>query len=312
MFNNVPRQDALTRKHNSFHPSLLRFPGNIESFDIVTEPIDAVYPGNQIFSHYGESWFEDRGMNEVVANTMSNSNNIVHVTDLHNINGLIPGCPTQLVTLANNRLVAARRIFKGQVIEVARALLVPVTQALIESGPLASIAWYSKNYVSRRQHSCDVSVSSGGSSGSCSHPHSATTESDSASMNPYFVPEHSSTSDYAVILLGSGALYGALKSSHNDSEKPANVRYKWWSVDMIDPSAVDLDELILTEPLESFDASLEQATSSEVVCSTKMLMSFTALQTIEAGEELVVDIEEIVVDGVVYKTMNDVVSSSCV
>ena len=77
--------------------------------------------------------------------------------------------------------------------------------------------------------------------------------------------------DYALFLLGSGALYG-----HTGSDRPeANVIYNWW----------DLSEL----EEESTETS---AQAQPLECSNRMFVSFIAARNIAKGEELVVQLQK--------------------
>lgn len=275
MFNHVPQQDSLVRKHVSFDDSRMQFrPPHGESYDIVTEPMHKIFPGNQIFSFYGRTWFADRGLDEVTANELANRNQIVHIDDRGAVSGLLPGCPSRMTRFVGDWLEAAEDIPQGAVIEVARALLVP--ERRVSRGPISTLVWRSQRSLDSPEPPVCSEVSTEGES--VSH---CVEEGVESFATPYEVPAYSTNRRYAALLLGGGALYARA----NAYEGTANVDYAWWDV-----SALYEDRLPAGK------------------CSLKMLVSFTANRDIAAGETLFVDLQE---DSEGRRYANEEFSSKC-
>lgn len=89
--------------------------------------------GEEIFSQYGgERWFQERNIPFVQSKLgRSTLNNSI----------VFPGCPASLVEVMNGRLFATQVIHSGDIIEVARGLLVPTNIA--DSPNLSPYMWRS-------------------------------------------------------------------------------------------------------------------------------------------------------------------------
>lgn len=82
-------------------------------------------------------WFQNRGIQYV------NPDQIDHISTRNNAENF-PGCPLQLTEVMNNQLYATQNIAEGDIIEVARGLIVPASEAIEGSG-LFRFAWHSPN-----------------------------------------------------------------------------------------------------------------------------------------------------------------------
>lgn len=102
-----------------------------------------IYEGEQIFANYGNAWFPERNLTEIETRK-HHDKDILRVDDVQNSksrkNFRIPGCSTMLTTLVNGALFAASDIEIGEIIEVARAVLFPLS-LLDESGSLGEWLW---------------------------------------------------------------------------------------------------------------------------------------------------------------------------
>mmetsp|Transcript_12179 Transcript_12179/g.18400 ORF Transcript_12179/g.18400 Transcript_12179/m.18400 type:complete len:337 (+) Transcript_12179:65-1075(+) len=87
--------------------------------------------GSEIFASYGtELWFLQRHV--PLVNTPSNSN--------HAIGTIFPGCLRTSIRIYRDRVYTTRHIRLGEVVEVARALILPVSRTL--GNRLSQYVWY--------------------------------------------------------------------------------------------------------------------------------------------------------------------------
>ena len=234
-----------------------------------------IFPGDQVFSNYGDDWFSARGLNEVFPRKHPNKN-ILRVDDLENDPGRIPGCSYAFVdTVFNNNklhLHAKANISRGTIIEVTRALLLP-EERMRFSGPLRPFLWSSPAVMN---------------------------------IEPTEAPEGSR---YAVLVLGKGALFQAVDnynhdSSGNTSSFQPNVAYDWWDISFLGLAEEDTDPCafatrLIEEKKEIGDihpcakSALEERRfpHNNRSCRKAEYISFTALRDINMGEELLIDLK---------------------
>lgn len=110
----------------------------------------------------------------------------------------LPGCPLELTRWHGHRLLAAQFIAAGTIIEVSRAILLPISAPLLEAGPLCELLWWPSMYIATKPPA-DLSVHHG----------------------TYNVEPWSENHSYALLLSGRGMLYGAAELGME------NVQYEW-------------------------------------------------------------------------------------
>lgn len=114
----------------------------------------------------------------------------------------VPGCPLELTRWSNQRLLASSFIARGTVIEVSRAILVPITDVLLASGPLKDLIWWPPSAAE-----------------TCSHQ---AQEDLSRFKGTYLVQPYQEEYRYALLLTGRGLLYSA------GTKAASNVGYAWF------------------------------------------------------------------------------------
>jgi hypothetical protein len=294
LFNHVDDEtQSSVRKHMKHTTGMYHFvKSNTNSFDIWLEPNSIVFSGEEFSTHYGNEWFDDRGFSPLLTASPSNKP----------AGFILPGCSTLLTIYENNRMKAARPIVAGTVIETARAILLP-EWAVWDAGPLEEILWWkNKGHYEHGDVSKRPSVPTG-----LGLPYRVAPFLQKVASRE-FTPSSDAVSklvvlaeptDYAVLVLGRGALYHpsffasshiakststaahrkdttcvetttCLDSSTTESKEPIvkaepNVQYNWWEPD-------------------------REGGISSFNCSSLMFVSFTALRDIQEGEPLVVDI----------------------
>lgn len=229
---------------------------------IITANYD-IYPGEELLSFYGWSWFEDRKMEMFLENkgnlrytpraSASNDNgDLISSEENTFAASTLPGCPTLLTQFDENsgRLTAAAALLAGQIIEISRALLLPVAQMSVPNA-LEDFLWWPSTPTHMLFRSKDGT-------------HYA---------DPYAVgfDEHE---PYALLLLGNGALYSPNKTSD------ANVLYDWWNISSLHrehPQAED------EQNPSCFQDNIQECTTA---CSTTAFVSFAAARDIAVGETL--------------------------
>lgn len=97
--------------------------------------------GDQILNYYGETWFHGpkRPTEEINPCSAPSVDGLCRV-DLASAT-VLPGCPVKFASLARGKLYARTIIPAGTVIEVSRALILPVSQMQGSRG-LQSLLWY--------------------------------------------------------------------------------------------------------------------------------------------------------------------------
>ena len=160
-----------------------------------------IAPGQQIFSHYGDSsWFTARGIQEYSFQDME-SRHFDSSKDIRSDPYVLPGCPTLLTIAYENSLYAQKDIKRGQVIEIARVLLVP-ERFLEISAPLDVFVWW--------------------------HPSTRGTKKFKGFPRPAIPGAYNTSESYGIVLTGHGSLYDGVR---NPEEDVANVAYDWWSLE---------------------------------------------------------------------------------
>lgn len=213
MLNHAPKNHASVRKVMSFQDGIRKFREPYQSsIDFIHEFTSYVAPGEQLLVDYGDDWFDERKIPHI--------NLAVEETTHHSDIPTVCAEDWTAVTF-DNTVIAARDIPANTVIEISRALLLPVTEALLTSGPLEEMLWWHRDS-ERLRTSIDITR----------HPDS-----------PYLVPELGETHrHYAMLLSGRGALYSpassSICSSPNDTQTSlnstssvtGNVRFAWYSI----------------------------------------------------------------------------------
>lgn len=266
---------------------------NYESINIAYINKWTIFPGDQVFIHYGDDWFSSRGFAELNFRESLNRD-LTHIDNVHNATGRIPGCSPILTKFQNNKLYSASTIKKGQIIEVSRALLLPEHENLFTSGALTELIWWKPH---EQQEKLNQTILK---------DYLYTLKS-TTNLDPYFP-----TQRYAVVMLGNGLLYSGIE---NDKMVP-NVLYAWWDpastglFDESDLATAEEDQVCRVEYPRGYDeprypestrinpdGTTQQLciksyrrTSYGEICKTRMFISFTALHDIAEGTELVVDL----------------------
>lgn len=183
------------RKYLSEDPPLLTFPSNHEpSIDIRFEYSASISRGDQLFVHYGEEWFDERGM------TMLDTTK--HLTDTDSSSPKIPGCIKEYASLREGKLVAKRDVREGVTVETVRAIFLPATSTLVNyRGPFADILWWVKHFPSST-----ASVTAAGD---------ATVSASSSSTQDF---------SHALLLSGYGAFFGMRTGKEGET---SNVEARW-------------------------------------------------------------------------------------
>lgn len=154
-------------------------------------------------------------------------------------------------------LYANKKIAQGSVIETSRAIFLPITPSLMQSGPLVEFLWWPADMRDNSSFIASSSVSDG--------VRSALQEN-----GAYFVAPYDGSLSYAVLLSGRGALYSTAhksdKSAPTSADTLPNAQYAW--------SCGTQDNVCSN------------------TCSLLSVVTFTALRDIEAGEKLVIDLAE--------------------
>ena len=95
--------------------------------------------GDQILNNYGETWFVGPSRPVEVNPCADTSDRRCHVDIASAV--VLPGCPMKFTTLSKAKLYARQIIRAGTIIEVSRALVLPVAQMSGSRG-LQSLLWY--------------------------------------------------------------------------------------------------------------------------------------------------------------------------
>lgn len=240
-----------------------------------------IFPGDQMFIPYGEDdgWFKFRNIEEISPKILLDRD-IMHIDDVQFAPGRIPGCRTLLTEYVDGRLLAAANILAGEYIEVSRVLRMPA-HTVATSWILEEMVWwkpldmmtqpFASSTIQLPNTTCIANLNSNETN------HEEDCEEVSIENNneePRF-PE--SPEDFAILVLGSGALYGHAEVGGIEP----NVYYDWWDLSYLSEFEVEP----FAKPLND-EASFHRGEYLE--CSNRMFVSFVAARDIAVGEELVV------------------------
>jgi len=97
-----------------------------------------IQQGDQILNYYGENWFSTRQVSEMNACDESQLHCRI---DLISSKLILPGCPMRYAKIFKGTLIATRAIASGTVVEVSRALFLPL-ESLTDAGNILDLLWY--------------------------------------------------------------------------------------------------------------------------------------------------------------------------
>lgn len=243
------------------------------SFEIFTNT--EVSSGDQFLSYYGNSWFSDRKMDSDLMEYLDDD----PVT--------LPGCLSNTRITSSKTVVAARKISAGEIIEISRALLLPISQALLShhSSQLVRYLWWKGRCGDKI---CPLIPS----------------RKPQTTAEPYHM-KYDNRTEYTMLLLGNGAFYGTgvdCKNTSNISDvqkvnsqtSQVNVAYEWWSLSsyLNEVSQKSLEKKVSASSgtVAGHQHQHHVADDGPLSCSTRMFVSFTALRDIDVGEALTIDL----------------------
>lgn len=197
---------ANVRKIPLYEPGLRKFREPFEpSIDFLHEITSYVEVEEQLTVDYGDDWFTLRNMTQVPINDNPESLTTQSLVE----------CPSSFTHLTREgKIVATTFLAAGTVIEISRAILIPVTPALLSSGPLEEMLWWSDT----KDESINVAEPSD-------------LFLDRYPTSPSDVLPYSHGVEHAMLLSGHGALYKALPCSSFSSASTniqPNVEYAWF------------------------------------------------------------------------------------
>ena len=259
--------------------------GSTDSNDVAMYANMTIALGSQLFIYYSPTWFTSRGLDEPLhpclgpGGPLANPFCQMSRQDVYNATTRLPGCPG---SMTENRfykhpqtagMYAKRDIRRGQVIETARALLLP-EDIYIDAGVLNAVLWKAPInplspplIVTTVSHTI-VACLLGALEYTASHV--LVIAYSLLGYEPDYAPVRlglSGASPHALLLFGNGALY-------RGSAEP-NLLYYYY------------------RPAEEFDKTGQQQNSNSIkpgACRNRMLVAFEALRDIAAGEELTVEL----------------------
>jgi len=127
--------------HSSEAFSIRTEPSN-RIFDFVLTALYDIKKGDEIFTSYGtgdgKTWFDERGMTYVSVKSSAEPPSLSLLED-HNFS--LPGCPLSKTEVFQGHVYATQYILEGEVVEVTRALLLPVSTG--DGNELQRYLWYS-------------------------------------------------------------------------------------------------------------------------------------------------------------------------
>lgn len=262
MYNHIsPGSKASVNKFplEHFHGMLTFLKYSGKSFDILFEANGFIEAGSQIFSNYGEGWFSDRGLEEYQPTSNEDKFGYYSVADIHNHPQSIPGCGTLLTTYINGQLRATTNLFTNQIIEVSRAIRLPIqneTSNPTQYGALNEYLWWSP-----KQDKCfryALLLSGYGS------------------------------------LYGDLNIDDAAKESDSLLDNDVNVVYDWWpNYNLFEKILVQTDGLQVNESCafghhtnSTFKGTSNIWKGTEFEIPGQLMVSFAARRNIEKGEVL--------------------------
>lgn len=263
LYNHIPDPDQeLVRKYMSRGNGFLEFRqpfGRSIDIDFVARRPTEI--GEELLSHYGYDWFEDRGIGEV----RKTSDEVIS----HD-NTRLPGCAQDYVQLTQNQITAKQFIPAGAIIETARAVLIP-EWAIVQDGPLVDLLWWNP---ATNALSLERNPLSGELLDSKLEYRKVIR---SVLGSPYRVaPWDRSNTSYAVLLTGSGSLYSHCQEVSGTFTASAD-------------GELSMDSEPVTQVVREANVQYAWLESSTVTDNPLLrLVTFTAARDISAGEELVV------------------------
>eukprot|EP01038_Epipyxis_sp_PR26KG_P012650 gene12650-16959_t len=279
VYNHAPLADGhMLSKYNDPDEALHEFKYHPDkTFNIHYKTLWTLFPGDQIFSWYGDQWFV--GRLEELSTRKTSNRDVLHIDDVQQSPGRIPGCAHKYTKIIGQHLISKEFIPKDTTIEIARALLLPFSQNLVRSGPLTEFVWFSS---SAKEPVLTLPFKYG---------------EDKSFYN--------SSLPYVVSMLGNGMLYSAVPEN-----TIPNVNYDWWDLSMEGiippPSSTTCDSS--SESSECVYSNLKR-TEYGSLCATQMLVSFIANRDILIGELLTIDLKEDPITG--FRYANDRFASQC-
>lgn len=275
------------------------------SIDLLYEYTIDVRKGQQLFIDYGFDWFEERSLSytplqefyadqdfdkvfsslatskppssTTTSNMMNNKDSGGNdkknnkdwklMRDVSKVTQALgwPVCNYQYSTYRQGELLANVDIPVGTIIEVSRALLIPVTRSLLFAGPLEEVLWWA----------VDVDITQPLAIDSIFDEIANTTIR--RPSNPYNVEafDESGTSKYALLLTGRGPFYG-LQGPAYVAPTTESERFHSHNTGNVELDFYYFDEEITTK-------------KKPVSCSTQMLVTLKAKRHIMTGEKLTLD-----------------------
>mmetsp|Transcript_10157 Transcript_10157/g.10236 ORF Transcript_10157/g.10236 Transcript_10157/m.10236 type:complete len:280 (+) Transcript_10157:1264-2103(+) len=168
LYNHQPEipdvSDLMMNKYRDV-PSSVRYAGHSHDFpstDSRSVAMRQIRYGEQIFNHYGNDWFRVRGKgdHEVRPCNLHDDMNFSRpYCRLHPdcLSGKqcqtvyrLPGCSARNTELKGGRMYARRDIQEGEIIQISRALLIPLYIEL-EGEVIESVLWYKRENKRERE-----------------------------------------------------------------------------------------------------------------------------------------------------------------
>jgi hypothetical protein len=273
MLNHAHRMSANVRKVQLYTDGQIQFRSPYQSsIDLIHEYQAYIDPGEQLLVDYGDGWFEDHHIPYMDLTTSKLPSIIATATTTttttleHTSHEIFAGCIDFWTKFESGKLVASRFIPEGTVIELVRGLLIPITTALLTSGPLEELVWWpsiSHEYLSLP----------------------ATKKIDQYPPSPYDLYPYGHDDYYVILFSGKAAFYSPVNKDdlvEEEEEEMANIRYQWISTNSADHTTQTSAESAEREvtPLKT--------SQDRILCEDLILMQFVASRNIMAGEILTV------------------------
>ena len=289
-----------TWKAMSPHPSVLSFrPPYQSSIDLLYEYTTDITAGQQLFVDYGFDWFEQRSLQysqlpefyaqqdfkrvfpQLDTNLISSSPVLMDngkkdwksLRDVRKVTEALgwPVCNYQYSTYRGGELVASIDIPVDTIVEVSRALLIPITRSLLLSGPLEEVLWWVLDVDQTDSKRTEEVL------------HQIGNETIRRPSNPYKVEafDLSGRSKYAILLTGRGPFYSLRGfSPESDIQQQEDSNYEAHS------GNVQMEFYTLGDGTPYASVSAE---NGSLQCHSQMLVTIKAKRMIAAGEKLTLD-----------------------
>jgi hypothetical protein len=252
-----------TWKAMSPYPSQLVFrPPFQSSIDLVYQISSDVATGQQLFVDYGHDWFEERGLlYRALPDHWSPS--LVETVDW-------PPCSQHYSVLRNGELFATRAIPAHVTVEVVRALLLPITTSLLDSGPLEEILWWLLNPSQTELLFAQFRK-----------------QTIRRPSNPYQLVDFDgdlTINSYALLLSGHGPFYGTTSTTSITAASTPNA------TTCNSSTCTDGDRSDRSDGGSSVSrVNIELLWSEEEASGTARIAKFVTLREVVAGEQLILD-----------------------